>query len=67
MLTEWLEVDSSANWKRLLKVLESPQVSGDQTLDKGSQYDNKCCIYVLLLYEICLHRYLSFPILFTLL
>ena len=35
VLKEWLEVDPSANWQKLLEVIESPAVSSDQAPDKG--------------------------------
>ena len=35
MLEKWLEIDLSASWKRLLKVIESPAVSIDQSPNKG--------------------------------
>ena len=36
VLEEWLEVDPSASWEKLLEVLESPAVSSDQVPDKGA-------------------------------
>ena len=30
VLEEWLEVDPSASWEKLFKVIESPAVSSDQ-------------------------------------
>ena len=35
VLEEWLEVDPSASWEKLFKVIESPAVSSDQAPDKG--------------------------------
>jgi len=35
VLEEWLEVDPSASWEKLFKVIESPAVSSDQASDKG--------------------------------
>ena len=35
VLEEWLEVDSTASWEKLLMVIESPAVSSDQASDKG--------------------------------
>ena len=35
MLKKWLEVDPSASWEKLFKVIESPAVSSDQAPDKG--------------------------------
>jgi len=35
MLKEWLEVDPSASWEKLFKVIKSPSVSSDQAPDKG--------------------------------
>ena len=35
MLEEWLEVDPSATWNKLLSVIQSPAVSSDQTTEKG--------------------------------
>ena len=38
VLEEWLEVDPSASWEKLLEVIESPTVSNDQAPDKGDYY-----------------------------
>ena len=35
VLGEWLEVDPSASWEKLLEAIESPAVSSDQAPDKG--------------------------------
>ena len=35
ILDKWLEVDPSASWEKLFKVIESPAVSSDQAPDKG--------------------------------
>ena len=35
VLEKWLEVDPSASWEKLFKVIESPAVSSDQAPDKG--------------------------------
>jgi len=35
MLKKWLEVEPSATWEKLFKVVESPAVSSDQAPDKG--------------------------------
>ena len=35
VLDKWLEVDPSASWEKLFKVIESPAVSSDQAPDKG--------------------------------
>ena len=35
VLEEWLEVDPSASWNKLLSVIQSPAVSSDQTAEKG--------------------------------
>jgi len=35
MLEKWLDMDSSASWKKLFEVLELPALSGDQAPDKG--------------------------------
>jgi len=37
MLEKWLEVDSTASWRKLLTVIESPAVSSDS--DKGDCID----------------------------
>ena len=37
MLEEWLEVDSSASWNKLLSVIQSPAVSSDQATAKGDK------------------------------
>ena len=36
VLEEWLEMDPSASWEKLLKVIESPTVSNDQAHHKGN-------------------------------
>jgi len=35
VLEEWLEVDPSASWNKLLSVIQSPAVSSDQAVEKG--------------------------------
>ena len=35
VLEEWLEVDPSASWEKLFKVIESPAVSSRQTSYEG--------------------------------
>ena len=35
VLEEWLEVDPSASWNKLLSVIQSPAVSSDQATEKG--------------------------------
>ena len=35
VLKKWLEVNPSASWEKLLKVIESPAMSSDQAPDKG--------------------------------
>ena len=35
VLEEWLEVDPSASWGKLLEVIVSPAVSSDQAPDEG--------------------------------
>ena len=35
VLDEWLEVDPSASWNKLLSVIQSPAVSSDQAAEKG--------------------------------
>ena len=35
VLEEWLEVDPSASWNKLLSIIQSPAVSGDQTAKEG--------------------------------
>ena len=35
VLEEWLEVDPSASWNKLLSVIQSPSVSSDQATEKG--------------------------------
>ena len=35
MLEKWLEVDPNASWEKLISVVESYAVSGDQAVDKG--------------------------------
>ena len=35
VLEKWLEVDPSASWEKLLKVIKSPAMSSDQAPDKG--------------------------------
>ena len=35
MLKEWLQVDPTASWGKLLTVIESPAVSSGQAVDKG--------------------------------
>jgi len=35
VLEEWLEVDSSASWNKLLSVIQSLAVSSDQAAEKG--------------------------------
>ncbi|XP_065914025.1 protein NLRC3-like isoform X2 [Dysidea avara] len=37
MLEEWLEVDHSASWNKLLSVIHSPAVSNDQAAEKGTE------------------------------
>ena len=34
MLEKWLEVDPNASWEKLISVIESHAVSGDQAVDK---------------------------------
>ena len=35
VLEEWLEVDPSASWNKLLSVIQSPAVSSDLAAEKG--------------------------------
>jgi len=35
MLEEWLEVDHSASWDKLLSVIQSPAVLSGQAAEKG--------------------------------
>jgi len=35
VLEEWLEVDPSASWNKLLSVIQSPAVSSNQAVEKG--------------------------------
>ena len=35
VLEEWLEVDPSASWNKLLSVIQSPAVSSDQAAEKS--------------------------------
>ena len=36
MLEKWLEVNTTASWKKLQNVIESSAVSIDQAIDKGN-------------------------------
>jgi len=36
MLEEWLEVDPTASWNKLLTVIQSPAVCSDQNVMKGT-------------------------------
>ena len=36
MLEKWLEVDSTASWEKLFTAIESPAMSYDESVDKGS-------------------------------
>jgi len=38
VLEEWLEVDPSASWEKLFKVIESPAMSGFQAPNEGDYY-----------------------------
>ena len=42
MLEKWLEVDPSASWENLLKVIESPAVSHDSSSDKQGKVEILC-------------------------
>ena len=35
MLDKWLEIDTTASWKKLFAAIESPAVTSGQAVDKG--------------------------------
>jgi len=62
MLEEWLELDPSASWRKLIKVIESPAVSSNQISARGKLILSRIKYYIdnYILKELFSQRYVDF-------